>query len=190
MASPSRWHRQRAAATRRAEASFVGGHEMTAAELERLARDQRGVLLAFARRRARNRQDAEDAVQEALVIAFNHRERIRAQTAIAYVAVVAQHEASRLRRQSERLTSLDQAPAGSGLLRHELVADCRAADADAVIDALAGLRAIKPDQARALMARAVGWRYREICDAFAWSYTKTNRCVTEGRAALRERLAD
>jgi len=81
--------------------------------------------------------------------------------------VVAQHEASRLRRQSERLTSLDQAPAGSGLLRHELVADARTADADAVIDALAGLRAIKPDEARALMARAVGWRYREICDAFA-----------------------
>ncbi len=40
------------------------------------------------------------------------------------------------------------------------------------------------------MARALGWRYREICDAFAWSYTKTNRCLTEGRAAARQQLAD
>src|SRR3954452_5005573 len=130
MASPVRWDRRRGAPPRRADASYVGGHEMTAAELERLAREQRGVLLAFARRRARTRQDAEDAVQEALVIAFRHRQRIRSQTAVAYVAVVAEHEASRLRRQSD------------------LVADARAADPDAVMDALAGLRAIKPDEAR------------------------------------------
>src|SRR4051812_32120241 len=136
--SRSRWRRRRwrpaadvARAPRPAPTTFAG-REMTAAELERLAREQRGVLLALARRRARSRQDAEDAVQEALVIAFTHRERIRSQTAIAYVAVVAQHEASRLRRQSERLTSLDQAPGGSGLLRHELVPDRRTPDADAV----------------------------------------------------------
>ncbi len=120
---------------------------MTTAELERLTREQRPRLLAAARRRARTRADAEDAVQEALAIAFKNRERIRSQTAIAYIAVIAQHEASRLGRAYERLTSLDQPPAGSGLLAHELVADPRQPDRDALIDALAGLRAIKPDEA-------------------------------------------
>jgi DNA-directed RNA polymerase specialized sigma24 family protein len=164
---------------------------MTAAELERLACEQRRLLLAIARRRARTHQDAEDAVQQALAIAFRHRERIAPQSALAYVGVIAQHEASRLRRQTERLRSLDEPlHADSPTSAHELIADDRTTDLDALIDARDALGQIKPDQARALMARALGWRYREICDAFAWTYTKTNRCLTEGRAALRERLGD
>jgi DNA-directed RNA polymerase specialized sigma24 family protein len=162
---------------------------MTTIELERLAREKRRMLLTIARRRAGTDQDAEDAVQEALVIAFTHRDRIRTQTALAYVAVVAQHEASRLRRQTERLLSLDRPlHIDTPTSAHDLVADDRTVDLDALIDTRNALDQIKPDQARALFARALGWRYREICDAFAWSYTKTNRCVTEGRAAVRQRL--
>ena len=54
---------------------------------------------------------------------------------------------------------------------------------------LAGLRELKRDEARALAARMLGYSYREIADGFGWSYTKTNRCVTEGRARLRALLA-
>jgi DNA-directed RNA polymerase specialized sigma24 family protein len=162
---------------------------MTAIELERLAREKRRMLLTIARPRVGTDQDAEDAVQEALVIAFTHRERIRPQTALAYVAVVAQHEASRLRRQTERLQSLDEPLyTDSPATGHDVLAEERAVDLNALIDTRGALGQIKPDQARALFARALGWRYREICDAFAWSYTKTNRCVTEGRAAVRQRL--
>jgi DNA-directed RNA polymerase specialized sigma24 family protein len=160
---------------------------MTAAELERLAREQRHVLLACARQRARTSEDAEDAVQQALTIAFAIRERIRPRSAVAYIAVIAQHEASRLGRLSDGLVSLDQPVASGQATRHDALPDHREADRDAVIDALSALRRAKPDQARALIARALGWRYREICDAFEWTYTKTNRCVTEGRADLRRR---
>ena len=73
--------------------------------------------------------------------------------------------------------------------RHELIADPRQADVDGRLDTIAGLRALKPDEARALAARMLGFSYREIADTFGWSYTKTNRCVTEGRAALRAWLA-
>jgi DNA-directed RNA polymerase specialized sigma24 family protein len=164
---------------------------MTAAELERLACEQRRLLLTIARRRARTDQDAEDAVQQALAIAFAHRERIRSQTALAYVAVIAQHEASRLRRQSERLRSLDQPlHADPPTSAHDLIAEEPTVDLDALIDVRDALGQIKPDQARALIARALGWRYRELCDAFAWTYTKTNRCLTEGRQAVRQRLGD
>jgi DNA-directed RNA polymerase specialized sigma24 family protein len=162
---------------------------MTTAELERLAHDQWPRLLAVARRYARTRADAEDAVQEALAIALAVRERIRSESAAAYVAVIAQHEASRFGRRFDRLRSLDQpVPGIEGASAIDVLADHREPDREAVIDALSSLREAKPDHARALMARALGWRYSEICDAFEWSYTKTNRSVTEGRAALRERV--
>src|SRR3954453_20513933 len=160
---------------------------MTAAELERLARDQWPRLLAVARRHARTRADAEDAVQEALAIAFAIRERIRPQSATAYIAVIAKHEASRLGRRFDGLRSLDQpVPGTDGARAIDLLADHRQPDRDAVIDALSSLRRAKPDHARALMARALGWPYREICDAFEWTYTNVYRPVTEGRAALCE----
>lgn len=38
------------------------------------------------------------------------------------------------------------------------------------------------------MLRAEGLSYREICTRTGWTYTRTNRAVTEGRRALLERL--
>ena len=160
---------------------------LSVAALERLARERRRALLHAAAHRSRSAQDAEDAVQEALRIAFERRASIRPATAFAYVAVIAMHEAGRLRRIAERTRSLD-APAHTQ--EPLALVECQPAparDVDAVLDALAGLRAVKPDEARALMARALGWPYAEIADAFGWSYTKTNRCLAEGRAALRAR---
>jgi DNA-directed RNA polymerase specialized sigma24 family protein len=160
---------------------------MTGAELERLAREQRARLLCVARRRARTREDAEDAVQEALTIAYAVRERIRPETALGYISVTARHEALRLRRHARQTASLDEPTAGwAG--RHETLADPRRTDHDAVLDALDGLQGLTRDQARALMARALGWRYEEIAAAFGWTYTKTNRSLAEGRAAMRDGL--
>jgi DNA-directed RNA polymerase specialized sigma24 family protein len=36
---------------------------------------------------------------------------------------------------------------------------------------------------------ALGYSYREIAERQGWTYTKVNRCVAEGRAALRRQLA-
>ena len=52
---------------------------------------------------------------------------------------------------------------------------------------LAALAELKPDQRTALLLLAVGLSYREIAANEAWTYTKVNRCVAEGRAALRAR---
>jgi len=137
---------------------------------------------------ARSHADAEDAVQEALATAFASRERIRSETAVNYIAVTARHAALQHRQRADRTCSLDQPVAGQAS-RHELIADPLQADVDGRLDTIAGLRALKPDEARALAARMLGFSYREIADTFGWSYTKTNRCVTEGRAALRAWLA-
>ena len=43
------------------------------------------------------------------------------------------------------------------------------------------LRALKPDEAKALMMKAHGLSYEEIGARNGWSYTKVNRAITEGR---------
>ena len=48
---------------------------------------------------------------------------------------------------------------------------------------------LKPQEIRALLLRAEGYSYAEICEITGWSYTKVNRCLTEGRRALARRLA-
>ena len=160
---------------------------MTVAELERLAREQRATLLAFARSRARSREDAEDAVQQALTIALRVRERIDATTADRL------HRRDRPPRgqpaaRGSRAPPLARPAAHGKRARHAWATrspTSRQVDVAELLDLLGALRDAKPDHARALMARGLGWRYREIADAFGWTYTKTNRCVTEGRAALR-----
>jgi DNA-directed RNA polymerase specialized sigma24 family protein len=59
----------------------------------------------------------------------------------------------------------------------------------------AAMRQLKPDERRALIlfyamdaSRGDGGRYRRIMRATGWSYTKVNRSLTEGRAALRALL--
>jgi trehalose 6-phosphate synthase len=44
---------------------------------------------------------------------------------------------------------------------------------------------LKQDERRALLLFALGYSYGEIAERCGWTYTKVNRCVNEGRAALR-----
>jgi len=49
---------------------------------------------------------------------------------------------------------------------------------------------LKPQERRALGLLAAGHSYKEICAITGWTYTKVNRCVTEGRRRLRELEAE
>lgn len=44
---------------------------------------------------------------------------------------------------------------------------------------------LKPDERTALLLFGCGYSYREIAELRGWTYTKVNRCMAEGRAALR-----
>jgi len=48
------------------------------------------------------------------------------------------------------------------------------------------VRALKPDEARALMLKAEGLTYHEIGERCGWTYTKVNRAITEGRRRFME----
>jgi predicted anti-sigma-YlaC factor YlaD len=53
-------------------------------------------------------------------------------------------------------------------------------------EAMAGL---KPQEIRCLLLKAEGLSYSEICEATGFSYTKVNRCLTEGRQSFMKRVA-
>jgi DNA-directed RNA polymerase specialized sigma24 family protein len=60
--------------------------------------------------------------------------------------------------------------------------------ADAVVQFFAALAHLKPDERTALLLLGLGCSYREICERQSWTHTKVNRCLAEGRAALRALL--
>jgi DNA-directed RNA polymerase specialized sigma24 family protein len=58
-----------------------------------------------------------------------------------------------------------------------------------VADARRALAELRADERLALVLQAQGYSYAEICGLLGWTYTKVNRCLAEGRAALRARGA-
>jgi RNA polymerase sigma factor (sigma-70 family) len=56
---------------------------------------------------------------------------------------------------------------------------------ESVLEARERLAQLKPDERKALLLFGLGYSYHEISERRGWSYTKTNRSITEGRAALR-----
>jgi RNA polymerase sigma factor (sigma-70 family) len=58
--------------------------------------------------------------------------------------------------------------------------------AEYVLEARAKLAALKPQELRALSLLAAGYSYAEIGEMNRWTYTKVNRCISEGRDALRK----
>ena len=54
-------------------------------------------------------------------------------------------------------------------------------------EAAALLAALKPQERRAIALQAAGCSYAEIQAITGWTYTKVNRCIAEGREALRQR---
>jgi len=152
-----------------------------------------GPFLRIARRHSLCDDDAWDAIGRGFEIALRHRERIRPDTAAAWFATVVRHEAMRIRRTRLRDLHLD-------LAVHEPPAEAPEPerDPDPRLPALrAAMRQLKSDERRALIlfyamdaSRGDGGRYRRIMHATGWSYTKVNRCLSEGRAALRALLLD
>jgi DNA-directed RNA polymerase specialized sigma24 family protein len=61
----------------------------------------------------------------------------------------------------------------------------RAERAERVAEAKLALAGLKPTERVAIVLQAEGYSYAEICGLCGWSYTKVNRLLAEGRAALR-----
>jgi RNA polymerase sigma factor (sigma-70 family) len=146
-------------------------------------------ILATARRYAANPDDAEDAYQRGLEILLTKAPTTREDELVPWLKTVVKHEAFALRRQRERLTPVtgDGEPVERGTAAaatHE-----QAERYERLSQSAEALSRLKPQEIRCLVLRAQGLSYREICNATGFTYTKVNRCLTEGRQALSGRLA-
>ena len=124
--------------------------------------------------------DAQDAVQRAFEIYMRRVESLDPATELAWLKVVVKHESLAVRRARAGVSSeevdLDAVPALSARSVEE-----RAESAERVERSAEVMRRLKRDEARALMLKAEGLSYVEIGERLGWTYTKVNRCITEGR---------
>src|SRR4051794_13443921 len=150
--------------------------EIDAAALDLLARHGPQIL-ATARRYAATPEDAEDACQRGLEILLTKAPSTSEEELIPWLKTVVKHEAFALRRQRERHSpvtddgELRDRPAIAGVT-HE-----QAERLERLRQGAEALGHLKPHEIRALVLKAEGFSYREICAMTGWSYTKVNRPV-------------
>ena len=162
--------------------------EIDAAALELIARHG-AQILATARRYAATPEDAEDACQRGLEILLTKAPSTSEDELIPWLKTVVKHEAFALRRQRERHSpvtddgELRDRPAIAGVT-HE-----QAERLERLRQGAEALGHLKPHEIRALVLKAEGFSYREICAMTGWSYTKVNRLLTEGRRAFLRRVS-
>jgi RNA polymerase sigma factor (sigma-70 family) len=162
--------------------------ETEEATLELIRRRGREVL-ATARRYAANLDDAEDAYQRGLEILLTKAPTTDEVELVRWLKTVVKHEAFNLRRQRERHAPLtDDGELGERPTAARITHD-HVERHERLSQGAEALAQLKPQEARALRLKAEGYSYKEICEITDWTYTKVNRCLTEGRRALRRRTA-
>jgi RNA polymerase sigma factor (sigma-70 family) len=146
-------------------------------------------ILATARRYAATPEDAEDAYQRAFEILLTKAPTTREDELVPWLKTVVKHEAFALRRQRERHSPVtDDGQLGDRPTPPAITHD-QAERYERLRQGAEALRHLKPQEIRALRLKAEGYSYREICEVTGWTYTKVNRCLTEGRQAFARRLA-
>lgn len=159
---------------------------------------RRSSLLRAARRYSLCMDDAEDALQRALVIALTKAPTIDGVRLDAWMNVVTRREAQAVRKGRERQLGVArfadsdrQSSDPFEWLACERPGPLEAATRhERVAEAAALLAALKADERTAIVLQAEGYSYAEICALRGWTYTKVNRCLAEGRAKLRSRRAE
>jgi len=142
-------------------------------------------IIATARRYSLSAEDAEDAYQRGLEILLMKAPSVHEDDLVPWLKTVVKHEAFAIRRQRQRADLSGERELGSAFApathdqveRHERLR----------IGAEAMSR-LKPQELRCLLLRAEGYSYKQICEETGWTYTKVNRCVTEGRKAFLDRV--
>jgi RNA polymerase sigma factor (sigma-70 family) len=126
--------------------------------------------------------DAEEALGRATLILLTKAPPHPPARLAAWMHVVTRREALAVRRERERLLG-GEVPAS--LPSPSPCPAERTERAERTNARARALTRLKPDERRALVLKGQGYSYVEICELTGWTYTKTNRCLAEGRARLR-----
>ncbi len=141
-----------------------------------------------ARCNLRLRSDADEMISELRVVALEKLPRSHPNPEGWLVLTLKRLCWQQNRRRSRELLSL----AGGDVARDSASMEAEATFAEVEQHAverasLPDLRALKRDERTALQELIAGFSYKEIAGRHGWTYTKVNRCISEGRAALRAR---
>jgi RNA polymerase sigma factor (sigma-70 family) len=157
------------------------------------------VFRRTARRYSICADDAEDAYQRALEILLTKAPPIGGDALVRWMQTVTKREALAVRRQRERLLGSPRTPGHDDDVDRdplEFIAsespgpNDRLARRERVARSGEALRALKPQEVRALTLKAQGYSYAEIGEITGWSYTKINRCMAEGRKRFLQVFSD
>ncbi len=147
------------------------------------------VMLGVARRYSARAADADDAYQRAAEVLLTRapdtddEERL-----VAWALTVVRNEALMIHRVNQRFDCrrIEE------LEELESPAACRPDErlivAERLVNSHEALGRLKPDQMRCLLLCAEGFTYEEITRQTGLSFTKVNRYISDGRAALRSRV--
>ena len=136
---------------------------------------------------ARQPEDAEDAYQRALEILLTKAPTTSEAELVPWLKTVVKHEAFALRRQRERTAADRRRRAGATPAPRR--PHPRAGGAHERLARRGGARRLKPQEVRAAAAQGGGLQLQADPGDHGWTYTKVNRCLTEGRRASSERVA-
>src|SRR4051794_1477308 len=156
------------------------------AALELLSRHSAG-RLATARRYSATPEDAEDAYQRGVEILLTKAPTTTEDDLLPWLRTVVKHEAYAVSKSTVRSSWSDDALAGEADPRGST--DDRAERFEQLRIGAEAMAGLKPQEIRCLLLKAEGLSYQEICEVTQWSYTKVNRCLTEGRRAFLKRVA-
>lgn len=166
--------------------------ERNAELLTEILRRSEHLLRRQARRHAELAEDADDALQSACLLFIERYNGLGEPLAWLYTTVKREAWAMRRRTWRQRECSLVMDTAGGPVdpdeaLPSELPGPAERTERDELVaEKLQAISRRKPDERRAPTLLAMGLSYVEICENTGWTHTKVNRCVSEGRSALRD----
>jgi DNA-directed RNA polymerase specialized sigma24 family protein len=144
-------------------------------------------LLRTARRHSICVDDAQDAYQRSIEIFMAHAQRLDAGHAAGWLHVVVKREAQAIRQARQKLLLSSEVDLDGQECPSLPTPEERLLSFDMVSRSAEALKRLKPNELRALWLRAQGHSYSEIAAMTGWSYSKVNRCMTEGRRSFLER---
>jgi RNA polymerase sigma factor (sigma-70 family) len=144
-------------------------------------------LLRTARRHSICVDDAQDAYQRSIEIFMAHAQRLEPGRAAGWLHVVVKREAQAIRKARQKLLLSSEVDLDGQECPSLPTPEERLLSFDMVSRSAEALKRLKPNELRALWLRAQGHSYSEIAAMTGWSYSKVNRCMTEGRRSFLER---
>ena len=149
------------------------------------------LILGSARRYSLSPEDAEDAYQRGLEILLTKAPTTSEAELVPWLRTVVKHEALAIRRQRQRATPTDDRAlegVASGEAPPAVIHD-QAERLERLRVGAEAMGRLKPQEVRCLLLLAEGYSYKQICAETGFTYTKVNRCITEGRRSFLDRVA-